>query len=154
MRKVILVLVTVAMLAVLPLTVLADSVQGSGWIIAEGSGTAFMKGSGWARISGDGTLLIQDRGGDAEISISGEGTRRDGPDGSIIYEGFNGSAYIKGSAITIGLRGDDIRLEAEGRGLVVLKGDGWYRAGSGETEIEGRWTATGVRLQLQAAPGG
>ncbi|GAB4575027.1 MAG: hypothetical protein Kow0077_24530 [Anaerolineae bacterium] len=143
-----LVLVT---LAAFPLTALAQTEQGTGWIVAEGDGAAYLRGAGWVRISGSGTLLIRDRAGDAEIVVDGRGSRAENR-GTLIYRGFDGNAYVRGSAITVALRGEDIHLEAHGTGLVILRGEGWYRTGQADHEVQGVWTAQGVRLQLLPTP--
>lgn len=150
MRKTILFIVVVLALAALPLTALAQTAQGTGWIVAEGDGTAYLRGSGWVRISGSGTLVIRDRAGDAEIVVTGQGAHTE-QRSQLIYRGFNGSAYVRGSAITVGLRGEDIHLEAAGTGIVILRGEGWYRVGHGDRTVEGSWTAQGVRLQMDQA---
>ena len=145
MRKRLLVLVTVlVVLAALPLAAFAQTAEGTGHIVAEGDGLAYLRGEGWVRITGNGTLLIRDRAGDAEIVVTGNGSRVQRGQ-TIYYRGFDGEAYVRGSAITVGLRGHDIHLEAEGTGVVYLRGEGWYNV-NGE---EGRWTASGVRLQLR-----
>ncbi len=144
-RKVVILAVIVLLLA-LPVVALAQTGQGTGTVHAEGDGAAYLRGEGWVRISGSGTLLIRDRAGDAEIQVSGHGSHAERGQG-LVYRGWNGEAYVRGSAITVAVRGTDIRLEAAGTGVVYLRGQGWYTFG-GE---RGDWTADGVRLQLDPA---
>lgn len=149
-KRMVIVLLVVVVLAALPVAAFAQTGRGTGAVTAEGDGLAYIRGDGWVRISGDGVLAIRDRAGDAVIEISGQGARADRGQ-SVIYRGFNGEAYIEGSAITVALRGENITLEAEGAGVVFLCGTGWYRFG----EEAGAWTAAGVRLgEAAVAPVG
>lgn len=141
--------VLLVLLAAFPLVAVAQTAVGTGGIVADGDGTAYLRGAGWVRVSGNGTLAIRDRAGDADIVVTGNGTRRT-QGSTVIYQGFDGEAFVRGSAITVGLRGGDIHLEAVGSGIVFLRGEGWYRVGHGDHALEGQWTAEGVRLQLDA----
>lgn len=143
MRKNMVILAVVAVLLALPAVALAQTGQGTGTVHAEGDGTAYLRGEGWVRISGNGTLVIRDRAGDAEIQVSGHGSHA-GRGQGLVYRGWNGEAYVRGSAITVAVRGTDIRLEAAGTGVVYLRGQGWYTFG-GEQRA---WTAQGVQLDL------
>jgi hypothetical protein len=137
-----------AMLLALPIAAFAQSAstaeKSTRSVTAEGDGTARLRGNGWVQISGSGVLIIQDREGDAAISITGAGmmTTRGS---SITYRGFDGEAYITGSAITVILRGADIVLEASGKGSVKLRGTGTYTF-NGQS---GEWSTTGVNLAIE-----
>lgn len=139
-------LLVVIALAALPLTTFAQSGRGTGSVSAEGDGLAYLRGEGWVRISGSGTLVIRDRAGDAVIEVTGQGRHAE-RGGTLYYHGFNGEVYVEGSAITVALRGEDITLEAEGTGVVILRGEGTYEF-NGE---QGQWTPVGVRLQTTSA---
>lgn len=144
-RKLAILAVTLLLLA-LPAMALAQTGQGTGTVHAEGDGIACLRGQGWVRISGSGTLVIRDRAGDAEIQVSGHGNHVERGQG-LVYRGWNGEAYVRGSAITVAVRGTDIRLEAAGTGVVYLRGQGRYTFG----DEQGDWTASGLRLQLAPA---
>jgi len=47
----------------------------TGYIEAEGDGTAVLSGDGTVEVSGSGTLIITDYYGDAETSVSGFGNK-------------------------------------------------------------------------------
>lgn len=139
-------IVAVIVLVAVPTMVFAQTGRGTGTVYAEGDGTAGLRGDGWVRISGDGILLIRDRAGDAVIEVTGEGTRTE-RGSTVYYRGFNGEAFVEGSAITVGLRGENIVLEAEGTGVVYLRGEGTYEF-NGQ---EGEWAVNGTTLRIDPA---
>jgi hypothetical protein len=131
-------LLSTAMLA--PQAALANSGGGSGTLIADGDGLAGIRGSGTVSISGNGILWIRDHAGDASINVSGDGIRSDLPNGWIRYSGFNGSAVVSGSQITVALSGYSIHLEATGTGQFVLRGNGSYTVEKNGIIVTGAWT--------------
>lgn len=149
MRKILVLLIVVGLLALVPVALAQTTVVGSGTLVAEGDGMATLQGSGSVTVSGSGMLRILDRGGDAEITVSGNGGRtldsvREGA--WVVYRGFEGQAYVSGSNIIVSLRGDDITLEANGTGRVYLRGQGTYTVNGDE----GRWLPRGRFVQLEA----
>lgn len=153
MRKVTLFLAVMTVVLALPAIAFAQSatVSGTGTLTAEGTGRAALHGSGTVTVSGSGALYIVDRGGDAQISIAGNGTRdtiqRHGQQ-VLRYRGFNGTATISGSHIIVVIRGRNIQLNAEGTGRAHLRGRGTYSV-NGES---GTWTARGVFVALGDNP--
>lgn len=133
------------LLALLVTTVAAaESGGGTGTLTAKGNGFAALRGNLTVTLSGSGLLLIRDEGGDATINVTGRGYRRELPGGAIAYVGFDGKAEIKASAISVSLRGRNIRLKATGTGRFVLRGHGSYH-----TEHEnGAWTDAGKVVVL------
>ncbi|RME08112.1 MAG: hypothetical protein D6803_02100 [Anaerolineae bacterium] len=77
--------------------------------------------------SGNGTLWVRDHGGDMLIYIQGEGGREELGNGWVRYSGFEGTATISGSDVTVAIAGDHIRLYARGQGRYALRGEGGYR---------------------------
>lgn len=128
----------------------ADSASGSGTgaLAARGKGTAELAGDLDAMsVSGRGVLVVIDRAGDATISISGRGVSRV-KGGTRVYAGFNGSARISGSDVTVRLAGENVRLLAKGDGTFSLKGVGVYDTTPTAPGGEGTWTAAGTSGEL------
>ncbi len=124
-----------------PQVALAESGGGSGNLVADGDGLAGIRGGGTVTISGNGILWIRDQAGDAEIDITGNGIRSDLPGGWVRYSGFNGSAVVSGSQITVALSGYSIHLQASGTGSFVLRGNGTYSVTKdGVVVFTGAWT--------------
>lgn len=126
-----------------------------GSVDLRGTGTLTASGNGKVTLSGDmaievsaksGVLTIADYDGDAEIEVTGNGTRTEMNDGTVKYSGFDGTATISGSSITVTINGDDIELKAEGSGSAVLNGNGTYTATpDGGQTVESNWAPmTGV----------
>ncbi len=137
-------------LALAPQPALADSGGGSGTLTAAGDGLAGIRGNGTVTISGNGILWIKDHNGDASISVSGTGVRRELANGWIRYTGFQGQAVVSGSRITVALSGYDIRLHASGSGRYVLRGNGTYSVErDGVVIAEGAWAEA---AQVQSLP--
>jgi len=108
--------------------------SGTGKLIATGNGKATMSGDMEAKISARGGMLtITDYDGNAEVDVTGYGTKEDIGDGVVRYSGFDGTAGISGSSVTVVVLGDDIELTAEGTGSVILRGYGTY-----DVEKDGR----------------
>ncbi|MCL7415659.1 MAG: hypothetical protein M8349_06315 [ANME-2 cluster archaeon] len=121
-----------------------------GSVDLRGSGTLTASGNGKATLSGDidielsaksGVLTIADYDGNAQIEVTGNGTKTEMSDGTVKYSGFDGTATISGGSITVTINGDDIELTAEGSGSAVLRGHGTYTVipDSGQT-VEGDWS--------------
>lgn len=114
--------------------------NGTGTLTAEGSGTAVISGSINMSLTADaGMLSVCDRDGDMNIMISGNGTRTQ-EDSTVVYTGFNGSAYINGSDVTVTITGSGIELEVEGTGTALLTGTGSYSVThNGDVTSSGEW---------------
>lgn len=134
---------------VAPQPVYAQSGGGDGTLTASGSGLAGIRGNGTVTISGNGILWILDRAGDADINVSGGGTRADMDNGWIRFAGFNGTAIVSGSQITVALSGYGINLEATGTGSYLLRGSGSYSVEKNGVVITGIWTE---EAQIQSIP--
>jgi len=104
------------------------NLDGTGKLTASGSGEATMSGNMKAsEISAKGGILtITDYDGNAKVDVTGNGTKDDMGNGVVKYSGFNGTASISGSSVTVVILGDDIDLTVEGIGSVMLIGDGTY----------------------------
>jgi hypothetical protein len=112
--------------------------SGTGKLTATGNGKATMSGDMEAKISARGGILtITDYDGNAEVDVTGYGTKEDIGDGVVRYSGFDGTAGISGSSVTVVVLGDDIKLTAEGIGSVILRGYGTY-----DVEKDGRHTSS------------
>ncbi len=112
--------------------------SGTGKLIATGNGKATMSGNMEAKISARGGILtITDYDGNAEVDVTGYGAKEDIGDGVVRYSGFDGTAGISGSSVTVVILGDDIELTAEGIGSVILRGYGTY-----DVEKDGRHTSS------------
>jgi len=118
-----------------PQAVYAESGGGEGTLSAEGNGIILLRGNGDIQISGNGVLWIMDHEGDAEITVSGEGRKQEMTNGRTRYAGFEGSASISGSRVTVALSGYDIVLDANGKGRFRLRGEGSFSTGT----INGSW---------------
>lgn len=111
----------------LPGLALAASGNGVGVLRAWGDGVGVLRGQGSMTASGNGTLWVHDHGGDMVVYIQGEGTREELGDGWVRYSGFDGTATVSGSDVTVAIAGDHIRLYARGQGRFALRGQGGYR---------------------------
>lgn len=132
------VLALLAATAFAPQPALADSGGGTGVLTASGNGLAWIRGNGTITISGNGILEIRDHAGDAEIRVSGAGKKTELAGGVIRYIGFNGSATVSGSDVSVSLSGYNIRLEARGTGKFILRGNGTYTVNG----VHGTWSRT------------
>ena len=108
--------------------------SGTGTLTASGNGVATMSGNMEVEISAHGGILtITDYDGNAEVDVTGYGAKEDLGNGAVRYSGFDGTASISGSSVTVAILGDDIELAAKGTGSVVLRGYGTY-----DVEKDGR----------------
>lgn len=124
-----------------PQTAHAQSGGGNGTLTASGNGLASIRGNGTVTISGNGILWIKDHAGDASIRVTGNGVKREMPNGWTCYVGFQGEATVSGSMITVALSGHNIYLQASGTGKFVLRGNGSYTVTKdGATIASGAWT--------------
>ena len=113
-----------------------ESDRGTGVLDAQGSGLAGVAGRGKITVSGNGVLWIKDRAGDAVIHVRGDGTMTSFPGGWTLYTGFNGKAYVAGSAVEVMVVGVRINLHAEGTDRFYLRGRGTYTT----SHSRGEWS--------------
>ncbi|UGV41344.1 hypothetical protein J7W08_03345 [Methanococcoides orientis] len=113
------------------------NMAGEGPLNAEGDGTIVLSGQLNATISAtDAMLVVKDLARDLYIDVTGtyelvnEERAEDGYH-AFVYHNFTGDAIIKGSRLTIMIRGEDITVFAEGDGSASLSGEGSYRIGEG-----------------------
>ncbi len=108
--------------------------NGTGKLTASGNGEATMSGDMELEISArSGVLTITDYDGNAEVDVTGYGTKEDLGNGAVMYSGFDGTAGISGSSVTVVILGNDIELTSKGTGSVGLRGYGTY-----DVEKDGR----------------
>ncbi len=101
--------------------------NGTGTLEASGSGTAWIHGSPDLALSCDyGTLMVRDRAGDMAITVTGNGVK-DQSGRWTMYHGFDGTADITGSDVSVALVGSGIDLTVTGTGRAILVGDGAYQ---------------------------
>jgi hypothetical protein len=124
----------------------ADTVKGEGTITAHGTGVASLQGSGYIDISGHGVGTVWIAGAD-ELNVEGEGYRHDFERG-VLLVGWEGQIHAAGERLIVRMVGGLIDFTATGRGVVFLKGEGWYRLG----DREGRWFPRGQELRLDPPP--
>jgi hypothetical protein len=113
----------------------------TGSLEASGDGKATLSGNLDVEINAkSGVLVIIDYEGDAQINVTGNGTKEDLSGNTVKYSGFDGHATINGSGITVALNGTDIELTAEGTGSSLLCGIGTYTVWSeNEQSITEDW---------------
>ena len=101
--------------------------NGTGTLEANGLGTAWIHGSLDLALSCDhGTLMVHDRAGDGDIKVTGNGVE-DQSGRWTMYHGFDGTADITGSDVSVALVGSGIDLTVTGTGRAILVGDGTYQ---------------------------
>ena len=126
------------------------SLNGAGSLSAKGEGKATVSGNLELTVSAkSGILTIKDYDEDAVIEINGKGTKEVLNDGTIKYEGFDGTATISGSSITVEITGNDIELNAEGTGSAVLKGNGSYNVDDQVRYVWALGNASGETVQTR-----
>lgn len=129
----------------------ADSVNGNGWLQAEGDGKACMTGDATTlTVSGNGVLWYFDDGEVDTPVITGEGFRRELSNGWVRWEGFDGTFNLEeADQIIVCLHGENINLYVEGQGAVKLTGRGSYETGSGDQPtLRGRWSHRGKVIRM------
>lgn len=108
--------------------------NGTGKLTASGNGEATMSGNMELEISArSGVLTITDYDGNAEVDVTGYGTKEDLGNGTVMYSGFDGTTEISGSSVTVVILGNGIELTSKGTGSVGLRGYGTY-----DVEKDGR----------------
>ncbi|WP_135607210.1 hypothetical protein [Methanococcoides methylutens] len=118
------------------------NMEGEGPLNAEGDGTIVLSGQLNVTINAtEARLVIKDLAGDAEINITGEyelvnEDRKTDECCSFVYDDFTGDAFINGTRLTIMVRGEDIKIFAEGTGSASLSGEGSYLIGEGDDALE------------------
>ena len=115
--------------------------NGTGTLEASGSGTAWIAGSlDLALVCDYGTLMLRDHAGDMEIKVTGNGVK-DQSGRWTMYHGFDGTANITGSDVSVVLVGSGIDLTVTGTGRAILVGDGIYqvRGPGGDAISSGDW---------------
>ena len=115
--------------------------SGSGTLEASGSGTVWISGSPDLALScDDGTLMVRDRAGDMEIKVTGNGVK-DQSGIWTMYNGFDGTADITGSDVSVALVGSGIDLTVTGTGQAILVGDGTYQVRGSDDDLisSGDW---------------
>jgi hypothetical protein len=122
------------------------TLTGSGTLVAEGSGSAYISGTGLVKITTmeNAVLVVSPN---AHVKAVGEGTIETLENGDVRYEGF-GSARITGHDITVSLSGKNIWMRASGTGTVTLTGTGTYWTYGENVYLEGSWTEEGVTATL------
>lgn len=138
-----------ALLLALSATALADSTQiiGTGTLTANGSGRAVLRGDGSVDVSGSGVFKVLDCGGDAVITVTGNGLKVIKQKGNCVlhkYIGFNGTASVTGDNVKVKIKGVGIEMTATGTGIVRLNGVGVFQIG----EQSGLWSDRGVEIYL------
>ncbi len=119
----------------------AVMLNGTGTLKASGSGTAWIHGSLDLALSCDhGALTVHDHIGGMNITVTGNGAE-DQTGRWTIYRGFDGTADITGSDVSVALVGSGIDLTVAGTGRAILVGDGTYQVlGAGDNLISsGDW---------------
>lgn len=114
--------------------------NGTGTLEASGAGTAVVKGSLNLSLTADyGTLMVCDRAGDMEITVTGNGVK-DQAGKYTIYHGFDGTVDLTGSDVAVIMIGSGVDLTVTGTGRAILVGEGSYSATAGDCEIaSGDW---------------
>jgi hypothetical protein len=136
MKKKMLVLMAVLVIASLWFTSVASagSESGMGTLEAQGDGFAGLHGTGYVRVRGTGVLWVK---GAESIEVQGDGHKKVFPDGWTEYVGFRGTARIRGQDVSVLMAGEGIDLYAIGSGRVILWGEGTYEING---LITGRWS--------------
>ncbi len=150
-RTIILVAAFVAALLIIPAGLAfagEANVSGTGALWARGTGTAVIDGAGHVTMAIDGDVTIVDHAGDAHVVITsrpGDTAESLAADTEYELENFRGIVKVTGSDFTIEAHGR-MKFRAAGTGSVYLQGHGTYRT----RHLHGRWTPTGVRIDLGA----
>jgi len=119
--------------------------NGTGTLGASGSGTAWIHGSLDLALSCDhGTLMVRDHKGDMDINVTGNGAK-DQIGIWTMYHGFDGTADITGSDVSVALVGSGIELTVTGTGRAILVAGDWQERRDGyEIGVEAIVSEEGV----------
>lgn len=142
MKKRILILVTIAVLASLALTAVAsaETLEGTGTLWARGVGIAKVHGDGSVKIRGCGVGTVWVKGAET-LEAHGVGIRRE-VDGGVLFIGWWGKITASGEELTVRMAGGLIEFVAEGTGWAFLKGRGRYHVGP----ASGEWSPEGMTI--------
>jgi hypothetical protein len=108
---------------------------GKGSLHAQGTGNVSIFGSGSVNATGDGDIYFTDFKGDSSVIVDVTGVKQ--PDGSTKYPGFS-NAQITGNLFHVRISGD-IDVDAQGKGLVKMQGDGTFSVTPG-LDTEGNFS--------------
>lgn len=109
-------------LAILATPAMAEVVNGTGTLYAEGTGYAVLHGTGWFWLEGSGKMVII--GKDVKVATRGNGVVKKVNEYVTVYEG-SGVAVAKGKDMTVYIKASG-KLFASGTGWAVLKGTGSF----------------------------
>jgi hypothetical protein len=128
----------------------ADTITGTGWLTAHGSGEAVIMGDFRAmHITGNGVLLFKDAGKPDTPIVTGYGYKIELPNGWTKYVGFHGTFRLTNADnVIVRIEGRGIHLHLVGSGEIWLRGEGHYRYGSQGIEVEGAWQAEGATIDV------
>jgi hypothetical protein len=116
------------------------TLNGSGTLVAWGSGTADITGTGVVKVLAieNGAMIVSSN---ANVNVTGQGTSETLENG-VMYTGF-GTAKVSGSDITVWVNGENIWLRASGTGTVTLTGTGTYSTYGENVYTDTEWSTTG-----------
>ncbi|MDI6884160.1 MAG: hypothetical protein QMD00_03355 [Hadesarchaea archaeon] len=122
------------------------TLSGSGTLIAQGNGSAYISGTGGVRVRApvEGNMLVSPG---AEVTTDGQGTVEVLENNWVKYQGF-GSATVRGTNMVVDINGNGIDIVARGTGTVRLVGSGSYRTYGENLYVDGTWTEVGVTATL------
>lgn len=106
-------------------------VRGLGTLDATGNGLVAVYGTAaYHATAGEGVLLVKDDDHNAIVHV--EGYRGSfNWNGWTVYFGFTGTANVFGSRVGIVLVGRELHVDAIGRGIAFMKGNGTYSVNGG-----------------------
>lgn len=126
--------------------------RGAGTLSAQGTGVAAVRGLVDYRATGAAgdILLVRDVAGDARIDVqgyNGTGEWR----GFTVYFEFTGAITANGTDLAVIVVGQNIDLDATGRGWAYLRGNGQFQVNGGPSHP---WDAAGgfASIAAEAAP--
>jgi len=142
MKKRVLILVAVAVLASLALTTVASAktVEGTGTLWARGAGIAKVHSDGSVKVRGCGVGTVWVKGAEC-LEAHGVGIRREVA-GGVLFIGWWGKIVASGEELTVRMAGGLIEFTAEGTGWAYLRGRGRYHTDS----AGGEWSPDGITI--------
>lgn len=138
------------------------TLSGEGTLEAEGNGTVVISGDVVMDITvTDAKLVIKDLAGDASIIMDNADYETSNIDAgnstddnrAFVYLNTTGEIHIEGSRLTVMVRGEDIKLEAEGTGNAVLAGTGTYDAEGTSGDWANHYMEDGGELEVNSENG-